>query len=150
MRTALIRLTITILICLASSFQPARAQDLSEQHRQIRSALDDHDSAAALTTLRKLRSSDARVFELNSYDYLFARLAESQGDKATATENYQALVKRNSELREYALWHLAQIARATGDLLLEREQLRRLIAGSSLLREAATMRLARSFFESAG
>src|SRR3989442_7388781 len=134
MRTALIRLTITILICLASSVQSARAQDLSEQHQHIRTALERDDSATALRTLVNMRSADARLFELNNYDYLLARLAERQGDKATATENYQALVKRNSELREYALWHLAQIARATGDLVLEREQLRRLIAGSSLLR----------------
>ncbi len=66
----------------------------------------------------------------------------------TATANYQAIVTRNSVLKEYALWRLARIARSTGDLPLERERLRQLLttAPSSLFAETAALRLSREFF----
>ncbi len=84
-------------------------------------------------------------------DYLRGREAEKSGDVANATANYQAVVSRNSVLKEYALWRLARLARATGDLPLERERLRQLLATapSSLLAETASLRLSRSYFESA-
>lgn len=83
-------------------------------------------------------------------EYLLGRNAETAGDLAAATANYQAVVSRNSVLREYALWRLAGIARSTGDLVLERERLQRLIttAPNSLLYETAALRLGESFFES--
>lgn len=83
-------------------------------------------------------------------DYLRGREAEKSGDIANATANYQAVVARDSILKEYALWRLARIARSTGDLPLERERIRQLLATAptSLLAETATLRLARSFFES--
>ena len=83
-------------------------------------------------------------------DYLRGREAEKSGDVANATANYQAVVARNSVLKEYALYRLARLARATGDLPSERERLRRLLATapSSLLAETATLRLSRSYFES--
>lgn len=85
-----------------------------------------------------------------NHEYLLGRKAETAGDVATATTNYQAIVSRNSVLKEYALWRLARIARATGDLVLERERLQRLIATApnSLLYETAALRLSESFFES--
>lgn len=83
-------------------------------------------------------------------DYRRGREAEKSGDLANAAANYQAVVSRNSVLKEYALWRLARLARATGDLPLERERLRQLLATapSSLLSETAALRLSRSFFES--
>src|ERR1700730_4086446 len=103
MQSITIRLSAGILICVASTFQPARGQDLAEQHRQIRAAVDRNDSSAALATLGSLRSSHATVFAVNNYDYLFARLSERRGDKGTAAANYQAVIKRASVLRAYAL-----------------------------------------------
>ena len=61
-------------------------------------------------------------------DYLLGRKAEASGDIVRATASYQAVVARESMLKEYALWRLARIARATGDLVLERERLQRLIS----------------------
>ena len=83
-------------------------------------------------------------------DYLRGREAEASGDIAKATANYQAVVTRDSVLKEYALWRLARIARSTGDLPLERERLRQLLATapSSLLAETAALRLSQSFFDS--
>ncbi|HEY8412583.1 MAG TPA: tetratricopeptide repeat protein, partial [Pyrinomonadaceae bacterium] len=83
-------------------------------------------------------------------DYLLGRKAEAAGDVAAATANYEAVVTRNSILKEYALWRLARIARATGDLVLERERLQQLLATApaSLLYETAALRLSESFFES--
>jgi hypothetical protein len=110
----------SILIGLASIFQIALGQDLAEQHRQIRAAIERNDSLAARATLEGLRSSDARDFALNNYDYLLARLSERRGDRATAAANYMTVLQRTSVLRAYALWHLARIARSTGDLVQER------------------------------
>jgi soluble lytic murein transglycosylase len=83
-------------------------------------------------------------------DYLLGRKAETAGDVAAATANYQAVVVRNSLLKEYALWRLARLARATGDPVLERERLQQLlaVAPNSLLYETAALRLSESFFES--
>src|SRR5687768_3293331 len=83
-------------------------------------------------------------------DYRHGREAEKSGDIAKATASYQAVVTRNSVLKEYALWRLARIARSTGDLPLERERLRQLLttAPASILAESAALRLSRSFFES--
>src|SRR5262244_350128 len=79
-------------------------------------------------------------------EYLVGRKAETAGDIAAATASYQALVSRNSILKEYALWRLARIARSTGDLVLERERLQQLIttAPSSLLYDSAALRLSES------
>lgn len=83
-------------------------------------------------------------------DYALGRKAEMSGDIPTAAANYQAVVARNSILKEYALWRLARIARSTGDLVLERERLQQLItsAPNSLLFDTAALRLSESFFES--
>ncbi|HJT67880.1 MAG TPA: transglycosylase SLT domain-containing protein [Pyrinomonadaceae bacterium] len=83
-------------------------------------------------------------------DYLLGRKAESAGDTAAATASYEAVVARNSILKEYALWHLAKLARATGDPVLERERLQQLLASApnSLLYETAALRLSESFFDS--
>src|SRR6185369_13906371 len=83
-------------------------------------------------------------------DYLLGRKAEAAGDIAAATANYQAVVARNSILKEYALWHLARLARATGDPVLERERLQQLLATApnSLLHDTVALRLSESFFES--
>ena len=85
-----------------------------------------------------------------NYDYLLGRNAERTGDMATATASYQAIVAKDSILKQYALWRLAKIARSTGDLILERERLQQLVSAApgSLLYETAALRLSESFFES--
>ena len=99
-------------------------------------------SFARLILLMLLWASIA-VAQSPNNEYLLGRKAETAGDIAAATANYQTTVKRNSVLREYALWRLARFARSTGDLVLEREQLRQIIATAptSLLYETAALRL---------
>ena len=123
------------------------AQDFQQK---IRAALENRDYAAAVAELENLQRADRKTFEVNNYDYLLARAAEKRGDFAAAAANYQAVVKRNSVLSEYALWHLSQIARSSGNLLLERVYLGELAATApnSLLTAAANARTARSYFES--
>ena len=143
--------TVFIIITLALLFSgPAKAQTPRERHERIRASVEGGNYDAAIDELRSLMSAEPAVFTLNNYDYLLARLAERRGDTATAANAYQAVLARNSQLAQYALWHLAQFARSTGNLLLEREQLRQLIAvtPASLLREAALARLGESFLES--
>lgn len=131
---ALFALTIS-----AQDFQP-----------KIRSAIENRDYAQAVTELENLRRANKKVFDVNNYDYLLARAAEKRGDFAQAAASYQAVVKRNSVLSEYALWHLSQIARSSGNLILERVYLGELLttAPNSLLIPAATARITRSNFES--
>jgi len=123
----------------AQNFQP-----------KIRTAIENRDYASAVAELENLQRADKKTFELNNYDYLLARMAERRGDFAQAAASYQALLKRNSVLSEYALWHLSQIARSSGSLMLERVYLSELTttAPNSLLTAAANARMARSYFES--
>lgn len=143
---------IILSFCLLFQFiSAANAQTPSERHERIKDAVIKHDSKTAIAELLAFRKSNAPIFSLNNYDYLLARLSQKNGDKATANANYLEVVKRNSILAQYALWHLAQLSRMTGNLNLEREQLRQIIATTtpdSLLREPAVARLAQSQFES--
>jgi soluble lytic murein transglycosylase len=118
--------------------------------QKIRAAVESRDDASAFAELENLRQTDKKTFELNNYDYLLARVAERRGDFAQAAANYQSVVKRNSVLSEYALWHLSQTARASGNLMLERVYLNELTttAPNSSLTAAANARMARSYFES--
>ena len=137
------------LLTLLFSFA-ASAQNTSETHSKIRNAVENKDYQNAVVELQTLERTDKKIFALNNYDYLLARMAERAGDFATATASYQAVVNRNSVLSEYALWHLSQIFRASGNLFVERIYLHKLLtlAPESLLTDAANARLMRSYFES--
>ena len=115
-----------LLLSLAVS-----AQDVQVK---IRQSLENRDYQTVIGELETLKKGDKKIFELNNYDYLLARLAEKKGDFAAAAANYQAVVNRNSILKEYALWHLAQVARTSGNLLLE----------STFLQEILTIIIIRS------
>src|SRR5215213_7272554 len=126
------------------------AQTPAETHQKIWQAVENRDYQSAASELETLKTSDKKIFELNNYDYLLARVAEKKGDFAAAAANYQAVVNRNSVLSEYALRHLAQIARSSGNLMLERSLLQEILtlAPESLMTDAVKIRLARSYFES--
>jgi soluble lytic murein transglycosylase len=117
---------------------------------KINQAAENRDYQAAAAELRNLEKTDQKTFILNNYDYLLARMSEKRGDLALALAKYQDVIKRNSVLIEYALWHSSQIARSTGNLTQERVYLQQLVstAPTSLLFNAANARLARSYFES--
>jgi len=126
------------------------AQTPSETHQKILRAVESRDYQTAVSELETIKKNDKKIFELNNYDYLLARISERKGDFATAAANYQSVVSRSSVLSEYALWHLSQIARSSGNLLLERTFLQELLttAPESLLTDAIKIRQMRSFFES--
>jgi soluble lytic murein transglycosylase len=128
----------------------AFAQTLSERHQKIRAAVEERNYATAAQELQDLRRENVQVFLLNNYDYLLGRIAENRRDVATAAASYQSVVKRDSILKEYALWHLAVLMRGNGSLNLERIYLQQLLtaAPQSLLKETVLSRLARSYFES--
>jgi soluble lytic murein transglycosylase len=142
--------SIFILLCLLSCITHAFAQDFNEIHRKIKTATENREYQTAITELETLKKTDQRIYELNNYDYLLARLAEKQGDFAAATANYEAVTARNSVLSEYALWHLSQIYRASGNLFLERIYLQKIsvIAPESLLIKTINRRTAQSYYES--
>ncbi len=138
--------------CLALFFflSHTQAQTPQAQHEALRATLEKGDYGSAINQLQNFRRTSPELFTANNYDYLLARVSEKSGDRASAAVNYQRVVARQSILRQYALWHLAQFARMTGNLTLEREQLRQLLATApeSLLRDAAQARLGESLFES--
>ena len=138
-----------LLLILFVPFSVA-AQDLAATHAKIKTALEERNYLLAKSELKELHSKQREAFEANNYDYLLARVSEKIGDTAAAMAGYQAVVKRNSILKEYAIWHLSQIARASGNLVMERLQLQQLVsfAPDSLLQKAARARLLRSYFES--
>ncbi len=131
-------------------FISVSAQNFNETHKKIRNSVENRDYQTAINELQNLRQTDRKIFEINNYDYLLARLSEKQGDLANAAANYLSVVNRDSVLMEYALWHLAEISRSTGNLFLERMYLHELLANTpeSLIGDAANARIARSYFES--
>lgn len=144
------RFSLTIflfsILCAVQIF----AQGFSETHDKIKTATENKDYQTAIAELETLKKTDQKIYELNNYDYLLARLSEKQGDAGAATANYEAVAARDSVLAEYALWHLAQIYRASGNLLMERIYLGKIaaVAPDSLLLKAVNQRLPQSFFES--
>lgn len=136
-----------ISLCLCASAVKISAQDF---HTKIRTAVENRDYPTAIAELESLAEADKKSFELNNYDYLLARMQEKNGDFAKAAMNFQAVANRNSILKEYALWHLAQISRSSGNLLLERTFLQEILTlyPTSLLTNTAQIRLTQSYFES--
>jgi soluble lytic murein transglycosylase len=126
------------------------AQTSTETHRKILQSIENRDYQIAAQELEDLKKTDKKIFELNHYDYLLARVFEKKGDLAAAMASYQSVASRDSVLKEYALWHLALIARSSGNLILERSLLQEILtfAPDSLLAGAVKIRLARSYFES--
>jgi soluble lytic murein transglycosylase len=143
------------LICLLAIFgfpTPAIFSQLqpAEAAQKIKRDVQNKNYADAISTLDQLQKENGKLFRLNNYDYLLARLLEKTGNEAGAASAYQAVVKRNSVLSEYSLWHLSMLMRAGGNMLLERLYLNQLLAVSadSLLQDAAQLRLAQSYFDS--
>lgn len=138
-------LTFIFFICLFTI--NLFAQDFQTK---IRLAVENRDYSTAMVELNSLKKSDKKLFQINNYDYLLARVSEKKGDLAAAMANYNSVVKQRSLLSEYALWHLSQLSRSSGNLMLERVYLQQLIAfaPNSLLKNAAISRTARSYFES--
>lgn len=145
MFTGLLRLILIVSVILSLSIS-IFGFDLSK----VIEALEGRDYAFVISAINDLKERDKKTFYSGEYDYLLARVAEKQGDFALASANYLSVVKRDSVLKEYALWHLAKISRAIGDLMIERVLISELLTESpgSLLREAAIKRLVRSYFES--
>jgi tetratricopeptide (TPR) repeat protein len=141
------KLVPVLIFCLCGL---AFGQDLAAIHQKIRAAGSERNYPAAITELETLKNQNREIFEANNYDYLLGRMAEKSGDFAAASASYAAVAKRNSVLKEYALWHLSKIAGSTGNLLLERMYLQELttLFPNSLLTGAANNRLARNLFES--
>lgn len=139
-----------LAVCTFSLFV-AVAPDVSASNSDpILAAVETGDLTAAVDQLKRLETDDPETFRANNYDYLLARVLEARGDLAASAARYGDVVDRDSNLAEYALWHLAVIARHQGDLGRERALLGRLMARypSSLLYARAAERTSRSQFES--
>ncbi|MEO8648070.1 MAG: tetratricopeptide repeat protein, partial [Acidobacteriota bacterium] len=134
-----------VLLCFSLT---VAAQSIDETHKRIQDLAAERNYSAAAAELAKLKAAQPIIFEANNYDYLAARMSEKSGDTAAALAYYQSVIKRDSILREYALWHVSRIARASGNLLLERIRLEELLAYSpdSLFAGAARQELAESWF----
>lgn len=138
---------IFILLSAVSIF----SQNLQENHKKILNAVENRDYSGAIAELQTLQKADKKLFEINNYDYLLARLMQKHGDFATASANFQKVAGRDSILKEYALFHLAEIARSSGNPMSERLFLQEILttaATDNLLKEAVKARVARSYFES--
>lgn len=142
--------SIIFLICLFVTASAAFSQKAPGKISEILSAAEKNEHRAAIASIENLRRTEPEIFTANEFDYLLARLLLRAGDQGAAAANFEAVVRRDSVLKNYALWHLSQIMRSSGNLLMERIYLRKLFLTfeNSLLRDAARKRLARSFFES--
>ena len=138
-----------VLIIIAAAFVAAKPQNPADVHRKILESVSSRDYSAAITELQDLKKSDPKAFETNNYDYLLARVAESDGQPALAMANFQSVKSRDSVLSAYALGHMSQIARSTGNLILERLYLQEilLVSPDSLVVPSVYGRIAKNTFE---
>jgi soluble lytic murein transglycosylase len=144
------RFVLLILsLSLSGNELSAGSQIRSQQHNQLKAAMDRGDYRIAEQMLRTVMIATPEAFARNNYDYLLARLLEWRRPNAEAMELFQRVVARNSPLSGYALWRQAEIARATGKPSEEQILLRKfiLLHQNHLLRERAIQRLTESFFE---
>ena len=141
---------VGVLIIIAAAFFEARPQNVADLQRKILELVNSRNYPAAIAELQDLQKNDPKVFAVNDYDYLLARMAESDGQLALAMACYQNVAGRSSVLSAYALAHMARIARSTGNLMLERLYLREilLLSPDSLLAGPVYYRMARNSFES--
>src|SRR6266550_5074269 len=109
-------LAISGFVCLLTAF--TAAQNAPDLNRKLEKAIEQRQYSIAVSELKNFKQSDRRLFELNNYDYLLGRMSEKNGDFAAAMADFQNVAGRKSLLREYALFHIAQIAHTTGNLLL--------------------------------
>ena len=140
-----------VVLALASiTFGNPTPHDPPETEKKIKQASESREYALVIAELQKLRGTDEKAFTARNYDYLLARMAESNGDLAVATSSYQAVVNRDSILKPYALRHLSQIARSTGNLMLERIYLKEILlfTPDSLSIESVALRVVRNSIES--
>ena len=139
-----------LLIVLLLVSQTVVAQTPGAFHNEIVSLYVDRDYLTVATLLRKFEETDPQAFRENHYDYLLGRVEEKTGDTAAAASRFEQVSRRDSVLKDYALWHLARIARGSGNLMLERVLLQELTSFSpeSLPAAAAERRLALSWIES--
>ena len=138
---------LLLFILLLNAAASAQAPDL---HARILRLAESRDYAGAMVELRGLSENNSKLFTEKNYDYLLARMCERTGDLQCAAASYASVSRRESEVRPYALWHLAHISASSGNLLGERIYLTWLLAEhpGSLLADAAEHRLARSWYES--
>jgi soluble lytic murein transglycosylase len=138
-----------LLFLLPALANAANAQ-LQAKANEIRAHLDEHDFDRAEELVRELRAINPAAFTTNNYDYLLARLAQRRGRLAEAASLYLDVIKRNSILAQYALWHMAEISRASGELSTERQYLTRLLSSfpTSALVPRARDRMVESLLES--
>ena len=80
-----------ILAVLFPATYAVRADDLSESHNKIRLAVEAKQYSVAAAELRGIQTANLKIFEANNYDYLLARMAESEGDTATAIAHYKTV-----------------------------------------------------------
>lgn len=135
---------LSAMIFLSGIFASAQINSLEK----VNDAIANRDLATAQKLLQD--SSGSEHFKINNFEYLLGRVAAKNGDLAVAAASFQRVAESDSVLREYALWHLAEIANLSGNGLLERIYLYELTAfhHDSLLANAAKNRIARSLFDS--
>ena len=145
-----VKRSFSVFFLIVFSVFAANAQQDMTPGERVRTAVNNREYLVAVSLLKDLANSDTRIFELNNYDYLLARMAEKSGDAATAMANYQRVANRGSVLKPYALEHLAEMSRDSGNLILEQMYLRQIVSFSpdSLIAPAARSRLARNAYES--
>jgi hypothetical protein len=68
------------------------AQTPAETHRKILQAVENRDYQTAASELEALKKADKKLFELNNYDYLLARVAEKKAILPPSPE----IIKRSS------------------------------------------------------
>ena len=150
MRSRFLSVVIFLTAILQVTSQVTVAQISLQTHNAIRARYDAADFTGTESLLREVLSKQPELFARNNYDYLLARVYESQGKLTEAREVYRQVISRKSVLSAYATWHLAELARSQGNSGEEQEYLKQLLgqSGDFLNVDSARTRLGTSLYRS--
>ncbi len=150
----LYRHAVCIALCLLSlgTATPTFAFNSGVQARDIRRTVEGREYRRSGALLDEFAKAEPKLFELNNYDYLRARVAERAGDFDTAKKFYLATMARPAAAGfvPFCLRHLATVARRENDFKTEQKYLLRLSNefSTSTAARGSRLRLAESYAES--
>ena len=100
-------LQVLLLAVIFATFIPTIAADNLEvwanRHQNIVTQMTQRDYPRVAEQLYELRTKDNEIFRVNNYEYLLARVLETQGDLKAAAQSYNNIISQNRVIGNFCI-----------------------------------------------